>query len=158
MKTTLVCRGVWSVNTVMRNKEGSCRNCAATTHCASWTLPSDTEVCTSKPGTEVRWAGMGQHNGHRSRSLLRSSSTWLVPNSAVCSRQEVDQSQESAERSTAHHLAVCNLRLRKQELIRTCRTKRSYCITWEALVDKHVRQSSVEYRCCSDRSRNAHST
>jgi len=50
-----------------------------------------------------------------------------------------------AERSTDHHLVVCKLCLVKQPgFARTCRTRRSYWIKWEALVEKDVRKTFAD--------------
>jgi len=53
--------------------EGSCFNCAVTTYCASETLSSDTKMCTSTPGEEIRWV-----NSH---SLI---SAYFLPTYSQC--------------------------------------------------------------------------
>ena len=50
--------------------EGFFCNCAVATHCASWTVSANTEICTSTTGAEMRWV-----NSH---SYI---SAWFQPSS-----------------------------------------------------------------------------
>ena len=57
-----VYRSMWLADMVMLTlmiTDDSCCNRVITTHCASWTLYSSTEMCTSTPGADVLWV-----NGH----------------------------------------------------------------------------------------------
>ena len=51
--------GAWLAKTVVLTSikiaENASRSSAATTHCESWTLSSNTEICKSTPGEEIFW-------------------------------------------------------------------------------------------------------
>jgi len=77
---------------VLMTTEGSCCNSAVSANFASWTISSNTEICTSAPGAEIRWV-----KGH---SLIYACSFgWLVPTSVGRSclkrRRTVDRSTPS---------------------------------------------------------------
>jgi len=53
--------------------------------------------------------------------------------------------KRGTERSTDHHLLVCNMHLEKPlGPTQTCRIRKSYRIKWEALVDKYVRKTFAD--------------
>jgi len=61
------------------------------------------------------------------------------------------RAKSGTELSTDQHVVTYSLRLKKPtELTRMCRTKRSYQIKWEALVDKGEWRSSqtAYFPCC----------
>jgi len=81
--------------------EGSWCNCVAATHCTSWTLSSNTYICTSGPGAEIYLA-----NGH---SLV---STQVQLTCSVRSVLDV-RVKRAVELSNDHRLVVYNLRFDK---------------------------------------------